>query len=617
MTTKKWQIYSRKSADIIEQLLINRKINLKDKESFLNPDYEKDLHDPFLFKDMKKAVKRIKQAMEKKEKIGLFADYDADGIPGAALLYRVFYSLGLKVEVYIPSREEGYGLNEQGIRELSLSECKLIITVDLGIVNHKEVKSAKKLGLDVIITDHHEIQKDHLPKEATAILYPRLLGQKYPNKDLAGGGVAWKLAQGILMSLARQCSPRTDLKIPSEDFGSQRSSSSFNHATRSARCSSQTPASPLLSKDKRYAISDKQLKWLLDLATISTICDIVPLKGENRTIAKYGLIVLSKTKNLGLQKLYQVAGIKPEFIGTYTVGFQIGPRINAPGRIDHAAAAFRLLTTDDESEALKIANQLNKINQKRQEELERVLTAARKKVQKKKLHKKKVILVEGKDWPEGIIGLVAGKLMEEFSRPVLVLKQEKKGLKGSARSIEQFHLIEALDQAKKYLSKHGGHARAAGFSLENKHLSNLYDKLLEIAEAKLKFEDLVPKISIDAEITPEQINMELYNLLQKFEPHGLGNPRPVFLMKGLVIDNKRPVGKDARHIKLTLSSNVYRLTSFDAIGFDMGYLDKELKINDTVDIVFTLDLNEYNGNKKLQLKLLDIKKGGGERELVL
>jgi len=549
---KKWIIYPKKSDDIIEQLLINRKI--EDKESFLNPDYN-DLHDPYLFRDMPKAVSRINQAIKNKEKIGIFGDYDADGIPGAAVLYKFFNYLGAETEVYIPSRDEGYGLNEKGIRELFEKNCKLIISVDLGIVDKEKVEFGKNLGVDFIITDHHEIQKKFYPDNAFAVIHPNLEGQNYPEKCLAGGGVGWKLAQALAIK-------------------------------------------------QQNKNADNYLKWLLDLAAVSTISDIVPLIGENRVIAKYGLIVLNKTKNLGFEKMFEVANITKGKIGVYAVGFQIGPRINAPGRLNAARSSFDLLVSKNENIAMKLAQELNYINIARQEELERILKEAKEKIKKSKLERKKVILIEGENWPKGIIGLVAGKLMDEFARPVLVLSREGKSLKGSGRSISEYHLVEALDQCKKYLTKYGGHARAAGVSLELKHLSNLYDQLLEIAESKLKFEELIPKISIDARINFPDINFKLINKLKKFEPHGLGNPRPVFLLENAILKDKRLVGQKDKHLKVKVMHDNVEL---DGIGFDLGFLYDKLNIGVKLEIVFTLEENEWNGTKKVQLKILDLK----------
>ena len=613
LTMKRWIVFPKKSDNIIDQLLINRKIDLKDKEHFLNPNFEHDIYDPFLFTDMNRAVERILNAIEKKEKIGIFSDYDADGIPGGALLFNFLKSLKADLDIYIPSRDEGYGLSEKGINELAENNCKLIITVDLGITGIKEVALASKLKMDVIITDHHEIQPDKLPKNAYAIIHPNLPNQKYPTKNLAGGGVAWKLVHGLLIFIALQS--KKDVR----SIETSERSRSFNALATPACNALQSMAGRHFFRHGSQF--DNQLKWLLDLAAISTITDMVPLHGENRVIAKYGLIVLSKTKNIGLRKLYEVAKIDPKNIGTYTVGFQIGPRINAPGRMDHASPSFYLLTTENESEASKFARELNEINLARQEELENVLHKAREKVLDENLHKKKIIIIKGEDWQTGIVGLVAGRLMEEFSRPVIVLREEEGQLKGSARSIDGFHLVEALEQCQKYLTGFGGHAKAAGLSLEREHLSNLYDLMLEIAESKLKDKDLIPKIKIDAEVLSPQVNMDFYNELQKLEPHGMGNPRPVFILKKIMIDSIRAIGKEGKHLKLqltekrmtnNLTNDVKRTTNneqiLDCIGFDFGYLDNDLKVGDTIDIVFTLDINEWNGSKKLQLKIIDIKK---------
>ncbi len=558
---KKWLVAKKQSDSIITQLLINRKI--KDKEQFLNPDYYKDILDCFLLNDMEKATKRIKQAINKKEKIGIFADYDADGIPGAALLANILKKLNIQTEIYIPSREEGYGLNKNGIETLINSGCKLIITVDLGITNKIEVEYAKSLGVEVIVTDHHEIQKEKIPTNALAVIHPAL-SKKYSNKNLSGGAVAWKLVSAIIYEVVQ---------------------------------------------DKKKA--DYLIKWSLDLATITLICDMVPLLGENRTLAKYGFLVLQKTKNLGLQELYNQCAININSIGTYAVGFQIGPRINAPGRMNdenkgkNHPLSFDLLTLSDRKKLTKIVKLLNDINTARQEELNNILLQAEKIIENKKLKTKKIILVGGENWPKGVIGLVAGKLADKYCRPVIVFSQDKKISHGSARSIEGFHILEALKQSEKYLLTHGGHAQAAGLSLENKYLENLYDLLIEIADKKISEKDMQPKIKIDAGIDFKDIKADFFAILKKFEPFGIGNPRPIFLTNKVNIASLRTVGQDQKHLKLILENSGEKL---DAIGFDMGKSIKDLRQNDVIDIVYTIDENNYNGNKNLQLILLDFEK---------
>lgn len=560
---KRWILLAKKSPDLVVQLLLNRKIKKEHWGSFLKPDFDHDLFDPFLMKNMGEAVKRIERAIKNKEIIGLFGDYDADGLPGTALLYDALRMQGNNVKVYIPSREQGYGLNKEGIDIFKKEGVTLMITVDLGVRNIDEINYASKNQIEAIVIDHHEVGKN-LPK--CLILDPKEKEDKYPFKELAATGVVFKLLQGLSKKLPK--------------------------------------------------ISIAYLKWSLDLVAIATICDIVPLVSENRIFAKWGLIVLQKTKRLGLKELYKKAVIEPENIDTYSVGFQIGPRLNAPGRMNQANESFYLLTTKNHREASELAEKLDKINRRRQAELARVLKEARKKVCLDGLDKKKIILVDGKNWPHGIIGLVAGKLMEEFARPVIVCERREKDLRGSARSIDTYNIIEALDFSKEFLLRYGGHKRAAGLTLELEHLSNLYDKLLEIAESKLKDEDLVPKITIDAKIKIDDINMELLKNIQEFEPFGLGNPRPVFMMEQAEISEMRTVGKEGKHLKM-------RVGAIDTIGFDLGEWAGKLEDKKTcpeprlessarersrrVDLVFTIDEDTWDGRSKIQLKILDLK----------
>ncbi|MBM2821017.1 MAG: exonuclease RecJ, single-stranded-DNA-specific exonuclease [Candidatus Berkelbacteria bacterium] len=544
---KKWIISPLKNKDIVLQLLINRKIKKEQWRSFLEPNFDNDLHNPFLMKGMDEAVKRFVKAIDNNETIGLFGDYDADGIPGTALLYDCLQKLGKNAKIYIPSREQGYGLNTEGIDYFIQEKVTLMITIDLGIRNEKEIEYASQNSIETIVIDHHE-PGDKLPE--AIILDPKQKNDKYPFKELAATGVVFKFLQGL------------SKKVPE--------------------------------------INTKYLKWSLDFVAISTICDIVPLIDENRIFVKFGLIVLKKTKRIGLIELYKKSAILAENIDTYAIGFQIGPRLNAPGRIDNANESFYLLTTNDPKKANVLAEKLDNINRRRQAELDRVLTEAREKVCREGLDKRKIILVEGKDWPHGIIGLVAGRLMEEFARPVIVCERRPKDLRGSARSIDAYNIIEALDYAKKYLIKYGGHKKAAGLSLEIEHLSNLYDKLQELAESKLKDDDLVPKIKIDAKLNLKNITSDLLKKLQQFEPFGLGNPRPVFTLENIDISEARTVGDLGKHLKINING-------LDAIGFGLGNFLEEILKRPKVDLVFTIDENNWNDRRKIQLKIIDLK----------
>lgn len=553
---KNWIVYPKTNDDIIDQILANRGIKLSERDKFLHPDYERDLLDPFKISDMEKAVKIIHDAIKNRQKIGIFADYDADGIPGAALLYKVFKLFHLDIETYIPKRTEGYGLNIEGIKKLQKNGCEILVTVDLGITDKEEIDFAKKIGMKVIVTDHHEVQKNLFPENADAIIHTHL-SKNYKNKDLAGCAVAYKLAQALGKKLGK----------PDEN----------------------------------------QLKWFLDLPGISTICDMVPLIGENRVIAKYGLKVLRKTKILGLEELYQVSAIEKENIDAYTVGFNIGPRINAPGRIDNAEASYIMLTTSDKKIAEEVAKKLNDVNTYRQKSLEKALEEAKQKIKSRSLDKNKIIVVSGKGWPIGIIGLVSSKITEAYNRPSIVLTEEDGILRGSGRSIDKFNLVDSLKKLENLLLGFGGHVKAAGLSLKKENYEEFYNRICKIAQDALTDEDLVKKIKIDAEIDQKDIGLGLVEEIKQMEPFGLGNPKPLFLGKNFEIISSKLVGRDENHLKLVLGKKG-SLRKFDAISFNCDKNILPLSHGLLIDIVFCLEENVWNNQSKVQLKIVDIDK---------
>ncbi len=547
---------------LILQLLHNRNLITQDQiDEFLNPDYGQDLLDPFLFSDMEKAVARVYQAVENKEKITVHGDYDADGVTSSVLLADVLQKMGADFNVYIPHREkEGYGLNEKTIKYLAKKKTKLIITVDCAISNVAEIELAKKKGIDVIVTDHHA-EPAELPR-AYALIDPKVKKCNYPFYDLAGVGVAFKLAQAII------------------------------------------------AKDKKNIFPVGYEKWLLDLVAIGTVTDMMPLLGENRTLVKYGLMVLNKTKRIGLQLLADKAGILPvteeELINSENIGFVLGPRINAAGRMDHANAAYELLITNDYNEAKKLTDSLEKNNQQRQKVTEKIMKQVVKDI--KDIDKQYLIWSEGKNLPLGIIGLAAGKIKDEYNRPVLIVSKRLQRTSGSGRSIDEFNLIAALNQVAEYFKIYGGHAGAAGFTLKNnKYLKALKEKIFKIARKQLGNKDLRPKLSIEAALDLQDLNWELFDQMEKFEPFGTANPKPVFLVKNLNVENIRTVGNDNSHLKLFLKQEGM-IKGFDCIGFRMGNLIEQIKYGDKLDVVCEINLNEFNGTRKLELQLIDIKK---------
>ncbi len=543
---------------VILQLLYNR--GLVDQEEidvFLGPDYERDQYDPFLFKQMRQAVQLITQAIKDGQKIVVYGDYDADGVTSTALMYLTLKRLGAQnLSVYIPNRlEEGYGLNKQAVEELAKDGVNLIITVDCGITNVEEISLAKDKGLRVVLTDHHLTGKEIPP--ADAVICPTVKGESYPFKSLAGVGVAFKLAQA------------------------------------------------LLSQDRQ---SNKAFeKWLLDLVAIGTIADIVPLLGENRTLAKWGLLVLNKTQRLGLRELIDSASLGKE-LNSYNVGFQIAPRLNAAGRMDHANTAYELLITDDEAEAIAISNELNEKNKRRQKVTEEMMKISLEQIGEPD-EKEKILFSQYDGWSPGLVGLAAGRLCDRFSRPVIVFGKTGDKYVGSGRSIEEFDITRALGECAEYLEDFGGHKQACGLTVIGEdNLNKFKEKIRQLAEKELAGVELKPVLSIEAEISLSQADWDLVDGLSKFEPFGEANPEPLFLTRKLEVDNIFKMGTNGQHLKLMLKDESQPVAK-KFVGFNMveAWFDK-LAVGDKIDVVYRLGVNEWNGNREIEFRVVDIKK---------
>lgn len=578
--TKFWQVKQKIREDFINrfpeydsvvlQLLYNRGIDNQAKiDEFFNPDYSQDLYDPFLLKDMDRAVDRILLAVKNKERVGIFGDYDADGVTSSVLLTELFKKIGLTGQVYIPDRvSEGYGMNKKAIDWLAKKDIKLIVSCDCGVSNKSEIDYAKeKYGIDCVITDHHHVPYDYDGKYI--IVDSKRNGDKYPYKELAGVGITFKLAQAIL-----------------------------------SRMRSLIAVSRIPSRISSNAISNGWEKRLLDLVTIGTIADCSPIISENRTLVKYGLKILKETQRIGLQSLIQNARIDPKTIDSDRIGFAIAPRINSAGRMDRASASYMLLITEDLQKAVWLSKKIEKTNSSRQALTDKLVDEAKKKIGDP--YKQRILMASGWKWPLGVVGIVAGKICEEYNRPTLICGRGLTESVGSARSIPAFDIISAIASYKDLLLEYGGHKQAAGFSLKNDNFEKFRQRLEKLASEKLNEKDLQPLIFIDSEVDFKNVNWNLYERLLDFEPHGIGNQKPVFLAKNVLVINAYGVGKDQKHLKMKIKSNS-DARIFDVIGFNHGHRISELSKAGKMDIVFQLDCNEWNGERILQLKLIDFR----------
>lgn len=547
---------------------------------FLGPDYERDLHDPFLMKDMVLATDRIKRALRMKEKIVVFGDYDADGIPGAALLASFFDRLGYAhYEVYIPDRhEEAYGLNVEAVAVFAKSGATLIITVDCGVSNHREIALAASLGLDVIVTDHHTVPETLPP--ACAVVDPKRSDDKYPYKMLAGAGVAFKLVQALV-----------------REFASPRSSDLL--ASHSAR--------PLVHQLPAL-ISAGWEKWLLDLVAIATVADMVPLTGENRALVHFGLIVLRKSPRPGIIALCRALALDQSRITADDIAFFIGPRLNAASRMAHGHQAYELLTAADSAKAAALAAVLEGNNRARRASVGAVLAAAETMLAPAAEAEKFPLVAGNPDWPLGVLGLAASRLAERYRRPVFLWAKNGRGeVKGSCRGGGSMNVVSLMRLAggEDFFINFGGHVQAGGFSLVASRIGELPERLAA-AYRKLGVKTIEEELVLDAELSLASVDAKTVSLLNQLGPFGLENPNPTFLFRNIPSVAARSFGADRLHLELTLADGE---VSRRAVGFFMprDRFNSILESDQPIDLAATLERSYFRGRDEFRLRIVDLR----------
>ena len=529
---------------LVAQLLYNRGVKPEEIEPFLSADRRLE-GNPFLLPDISQAVSRVYKAVLAREKIAVYGDFDVDGVTAIVILVEGLSRLGAEVITYIPDRvNEGHGLKISALEKLQAQGAVLVITVDCGVTDLAEVKQAQEMGIDMIITDHH-IPLGSLP-QAVAVIDPKRKDSVYPYPDLAGAGVAFKLLQA------------------------------------------------LFHKDSR----EKWLTGLLDLVVLATITDLVTLVGENRYLVKEGLRELNNSSRVGIQEMVKLAGLKPDELDAEDISWVLGPRLNAAGRMDNASTSYQLLTTQSPEEARLLALELEEKNAERQKLTKEVLSRAREKLAAR-LHLP--VLIEGDEsYSVGVIGLVAGKLADEFYKPAIIINLGPESCQGSCRSIAEFDIVSALAECHDLLTAFGGHPLAAGFTVTRQNLAQLEERITRLATDQLGHLDLHPEIVIDAELPLSTFSGETFNLIQKLSPFGRGNPQPTFLTRQVEVIECRNFGNQGEWLRLKLKQgNV----TWQAVDFESQRKQEEIPSH--IDIVYNLEKSHWNGEEVLSLNLLD------------
>lgn len=547
-------------APVERQLLFNRGItDPETAEHFLNAQDE--IHDPYLLKDMERAVERVCQAIIESQRVVVFGDYDVDGVTATALIVEVINLLKGKAVHYIPDRfEEGYGFSEAAIQGVLALKPSLIITVDCGVRSIKEVDFMNAAGVDVIITDHHQ-PLDEVP-QACAIINPKQTGDDYPFKGLAGVGLVYKLAQAV-----------------SDRF-----------------------------PDKGLVIED----WL-DLVALGTIADLAPLQAENRTLVRRGLDRINEGKRPGINALIAVSRITPGKVKSNTIGFMLGPRLNAAGRLKTAENAYHLLVSETKEEATPLAFYLDSENRDRQvitKEIQAEVEAYAESADEADI--KFLIFHYDEKFNEGVVGLAASRLAESYYRPSIVGAIKGDLIRASCRSIPEINITSALDECADLLVKHGGHAMAAGLTIETRNALEFHQRMREIIQRELGGKEVQPKIFAGAEVDLLELRPSLIDFITRLEPAGLENPYPLLVSRDITVNNVRAIGKENNHLRFTAKKSTgtkgfdYKEITYNTVAFNFGYLAERLKDGEHVDIVYSYEINEFNGTSSLQLNIRDI-----------
>lgn len=550
-----WQVHARRSPVLLEHLLLLRGLTVKDLEF----NFSEQLHDPFLLPDMEPAVSLIEQAVKENWHITVFGDYDADGTPAAALLQLSLERLGLSVTVVLPTRETGYGLRKVDV-EKAAKASQLLITVDTGITAVDEVALAKELGMKVIILDHH-LPKEKLP-QADAVIDPFRSDSQYPFNYLCGCALAYKFI---------------------------------------VACQSRFPEN----------LTEGFVKWLLDMVAISTVADMMHMVGENRVLVHYGLKALIKTKRPGLQELMKVSGLTAEKITPGSLGYVLGPRLNASGRLGDNRMAFELLITNDSNRAKELAAEIEQRNRTRQQIVKDILEQADKILFTQNSREDRCFVVVGSDWSPGVVGLVAGKIAAQYNRPVIVLTGNET-LTGSARSVGNYSIIDGLTASSKSLTRFGGHNQAAGLSLPASNLSSFVSDLKAHADSFIKREELRKVFKADAFLTETDISLKTINEIEKLQPFGYQNSQPSFIIRSALLGEPKRMGASKDHCKWRVQSAG---ASFDVIGF--GFANRyDASPLVEADLLGLLESNLWNGNETIQFRLQDFRLPNQEIETI-